>query len=433
MKVLLIAYEFPPIIAAQSIRWFYIANGLAELGIELHVLCPEMSAMPDFPGGLHDKIVLHRVWPGPFTGIVQELKRRRLTQSKPLPAVADAQPLARVETSLLPSLRNSFASRISIWLRRVLNVLIFPDLRTEWYPFARRKLSVLIAQHEFDAVISSHEPGVDILLGLFARKKSGAKWIIDLADPILAPYTPRWRHKADFAFEGYALKQADRVVLTNEHVQDLLRSRHHITDPQKFICVPQGFSVQSATASRTVDVLPAGSMNIVFTGTFYSNFRSPEIFSRAMRRLSASDVSLTIVGDNAAFKKIFYGIPNVRFIGKIDHFACVELQHQADVLLNIGNLQAYQLPGKIYEYLGAAKPVLHIKTGKDDPGAQLIQTVKAGVVVENTEDAIADALSILRNDWRNGKLQNSFCADRVAIECYSWEHRALAYRDILCG
>jgi hypothetical protein len=34
MKILVIAYEYPPIISVQSIHWFYLASEMAFLGVK---------------------------------------------------------------------------------------------------------------------------------------------------------------------------------------------------------------------------------------------------------------------------------------------------------------------------------------------------------------------------------------------------------------
>ncbi|WP_233174955.1 hypothetical protein, partial [Delftia sp. ASV31] len=64
MKVLLIAYEFPPILAAQALRWFYLSNELVDIGVDIHVVCPDISTENAFPMDMDARITIHRVWPG---------------------------------------------------------------------------------------------------------------------------------------------------------------------------------------------------------------------------------------------------------------------------------------------------------------------------------------------------------------------------------
>lgn len=420
MRILLIAYEFPPIIAAQSLRWFYLSDELACRGVEVHVLCPDLPALPDYPVRLHDRVIPHRVWPGPYVGLSQRLASTALGKQPVSSATAGA------------------TGHPALWAvyrltRRLLDQVLYPDLRTEWYPFAKPKLRALLAQYPFDAVISSHEPGVDLLLGWWAKKHFARRWVVDLGDPLLTPYTPAWRRGIDRRFERFVLDRADRIVVTTDSVQDLLCERHRRVDRSRFVSIPQGFSARQRTTDQPPPArpLPADRMNIVFTGTFYRDFRSPERLALALRALAAREAALTIAGDNASFRALFDQISNVRFTGRIDHFQCLELQRQADLLLNIGNVQAYQLPGKLYEYFGAGKPILHIQTGAPDPGAALIQSLGAGLVVENDVARIRESLAKLIEAWRGGGLNALFSPHHAAIHQHSWENRATAYHQLL--
>jgi hypothetical protein len=123
----------------------------------------------------------------------------------------------------------------------------------------------------------------------------------------------------------------------------------------------------------------------------------------------------------------------VRFLGRQDHFACLRHQSEADVLVNIGNAQSFQIPGKVYEYLGAARPILHIAGGPDDPGARVIVDAGAGIVVDNSAEAIAAGLRQLRDLWSQGKLGQTPRAGADEIAAHSWTERARRLHGLLSG
>lgn len=417
LRVLLLAYEYPPIVAAQSLRWFYLANELAGLGVEIHVLCPSMPALPDFPVPNHALIVEHRVWAGPFIGFSQWL------------AMRGNQHEDGTEPGDMPGKGQSLLFRAYRAIRFVLDRALYPDVRTEWYPFARYRLARLLRQYRFDAVISSHEPGVDLLLGLWAKKHHDVRWIVDLADPLCAPYSPKWRRWLDLWVEGKVIRLADRVVLTTDHLRDLLVERHGLTDGGKFACIPQG--APTGGTSQAVAMLVPGKMNIVFTGNFYEAFRNPQHFAAALKSLSSQEIAVTIVGDNARFRPMFEGVANVRFLGKTGHFECLALQCGADLLLNIGNAQAFQIPGKIYEYLGAGRQILHIRSAPGDPSEDLLLDTGLGRVVDNDVSAIATALNDLLGDWRNGELGVASVSVAKCVAEHSWSSRARLLYDLI--
>ena len=412
MRILLIAYEYPPIVAAQSLRWFYLTNELATLGTEIHVLCPFMPALPNFPVPAHPKITEHRVWPGPFMGLSQRLA-----------AVIKRK---HSETGLVGKMSESdWTFRGYRVLRAILDRLVYPDIRSEWYPFARKRLNKLLREKRFDAVISSHEPGVDLLLGLWAKKRYGVHWIVDLADPLCAPYSPSWRRWLDRLIEHRVLEQADKIVLTTNKLRDVLIQKHRLTNIHKFHCIAQGAPKPLVDGAK--HSLSNLRMNIVFTGNFYEDFRTPKHFACALRSLACKEIAVIIAGDNDRFRPMFSGIDNVEFIGRLGHFDCLALQREADLLLNIGNQQSFQIPGKIYEYMGTAKPIIHLSSSEEDPSAEILKEYGAGWVIKNNCNIIADTLGSILKDWQLGLL-NKIEVNRLDVEQkHSWRHRAVDY------
>jgi glycosyltransferase involved in cell wall biosynthesis len=411
VKALLIAYEFPPILAAQSLRWYYLANELAEQGVDIEVLCPDMPAARAFQAQFHPGIVVHRTWPGPFVGFSQKLASKTTGGQ----GVTSAQEAAGAR---------SLSLRAYQALRKLLDAVLYPDVRTEWYPYARQQLRRLIDSGGFDVVISSHEPGVDLLLGLWAKKRYGLPWLVDLADPLLAPYSPSWRRWLDKRVERRVLANADGVLVTTPKLIDLLARRHGEDLRTRCHVVAQGFpDVQISEVSVGER---QSTLEIVYTGTFYHRFRNPAPFAEALRRIKRDDIRLTVVGDNAAFEHLFTGIGNVRFLGKADHFACLSMQRQASVLLNIGNSQDFQIPGKVYEYLGAGPPILHIRANASDQGATLVEATGAGLVADNNVESIAAAVEQLYQAWRSGTLAHVANRREDMIDQHSWRQRAKA-------
>lgn len=419
MQVLLLAYEWPPITAAQALRWYYLANGLARRGVSVHVLCPAITSLPPYAVPNHPGITEHRVWPGPFIGLAQRL-------AGPPRTAASATQLDGQQAA------PSWLMRAYKGVRHVLDRVLYPDVRTEWYPFARRRLAQLLRQHSFDAVISSHEPGVDLLLGLWAQKHSGVPWVVDLADPLCAPYAPRWRRRLDAWFEGLVLRRADKVILTTDALHDVLMQRHARLSVEKLATIAQGAPDEAAVVTGQNWVWP-GKLHIVFTGNFYEAFRNPVEFAKALHLLSSQDIAVTIAGDNTRFADLFKGVQNVRFLGRIDHFECLALQGFADILLNIGNSQNYQLPGKVYEYLVTGKTILHLRGSALDPTDGILREVESAYVVDNAHAPIAAALKNILECWQRGRLGMSDGSIENLKALHGWSARAEALQRLLAG
>ena len=419
MKVLLIAYEFPPILAAQSLRWLHLANELVAHEVQIEVICPDIAPNPAFPLLLDPRVTTHRVWPGPFIGLGEYAAKRAAEQSSVSSGAASAAPS--------PSPKLSLLSRGYGIARDLLNRVVYPDIRSEWYFFARKKLRQLLAANQYDIVLSSHEPAVDIFVGFYAKKVK-LPWVVDLGDPLLTPYSPNWRKGIDLRVERRIMRHADHLVVTDDKVIELLVERHgpHLRD--KLSTISQGFPGSKPAERRSVNT----RFSICFTGNFYSDFRNPAQLAEALRALDGIDFSFQIIGNNGRFKPLFEGVQGVEFLGQKNHSECLAWQRRADLLINIGNVQNYQIPGKIYEYLGSGTSILHIQTSDStDPGAVLIQQTKAGVVVKNDSQEIANALNTLHAQWMHDPSALVGGRDEALIQNHTLNQKAKRYQAVL--
>lgn len=76
MKILFIAYSFPLLIDAQSFRWYYLLNALAELGIKIDVLTVKHSFEDKTSWNFHKNIEIFRIYPRPIEFFCTESKEQ---------------------------------------------------------------------------------------------------------------------------------------------------------------------------------------------------------------------------------------------------------------------------------------------------------------------------------------------------------------------
>lgn len=420
-KVLIIAYEYPPIMAAQALRWFYLANMLAtKPDFEVHVLTVRMPDKWGFSGQIDPHITVHRVFAGPFVGLSAYLSSRSCAEQKRL-----EQPPKGLAAQINNHTTPNILARVYAIARGFLNHILIPDVRSEWWPFAWRTLKRLHQYHQFDVVISSHEPGVDLLLGRSLKRYSNhIHWIADLADPLLAPYTPRWRRFIDMSIERRVCREADRIIVTNQVVAQVLKQRHG-TDIAPFTQITQGFQVISdVTASRHESVIRSAlggrkCFTLLFTGNFYPVFREPTPLLQALASLP--DVRLLVAGDVGIFRQQFIALGDqIVLLGVLDHFLCLALQQQVVGLVNIGNQQEDQIPGKLFEYFAAQRPILHVQQNQSDEAAALIRRYRRGDVVTNDAETIKKQLLQWYVQWQQGVLDQRYDLSLEPVKQHSW-------------
>lgn len=418
VRILLIAYDYPPLASPQAIRWHYLTRELAALGAEVHVLAPELpvsgAALAVPPG-----MMVHRCAAGGLAGWLERRRRRSPAAAAKPSAAADAEVVAPSAPSL------NWKGRLYRRLDALIGLWCYPDSRGQWRRPARKALPLLMAQLRPDIVIGSHEPAVSLELGLQVAN-GAASWLADLGDPVLAPYTPRrWRRRAG-RLEAQVCATAAAVSVTTTQMRELLIARHGIAS-DKILVLPQGFDdrvARNAWNPHPDGFARDGEWHLLYTGRFYP-FRSPQALLEAV--LAQPGVRLTVVAPEVAPECLALAARSagrIVFLGEQPHARVLELQQQCDVLVNIGNALAAQTPGKLFEYLGSGKPILHCHSVDDDPANALIRSLGRGWVCRNDRASLQAFLaSLVESPWQR-------CAelsrDDGGIAEYGWS--ALARR-----
>lgn len=392
MRILLVAYDFPPIPSPQALRWAYLVRELALAGNDVHVLAPDVNGygagqLPELP----QSVTVHRCSPGPVTGFLVARQRRNRHGSPAADApIAGPRITGKEEHGLgsVPPL--NWKGRAFERINRVLSWLLYPDLRAEWQLPARKALTRLLREISPDVVISSHEPPVSIPLGLHASM-NGFTWVADLGDPVLAPYTPRrWRGKAT-RLERALCMQADLVTVTSAATQETLQKRHGLTC-ERVMILTQGYDHRLEGAPEAPVPFDRDRLELVYTGSFYA-FRRAELLLDAVS--CTPGVRLTIATIKAPASLVEYASArpeSIRLLGFVGHRDALMLQRNADVLVNLANADPVQVPGKVYEYLGASAPILHIGDNPDDAAAVMLHELGVGWSVKHEKEAITSRL-----------------------------------------
>jgi hypothetical protein len=80
----------------------------------------------------------------------------------------------------------------------------------------------------------------------------------------------------------------------------------------------------------------------------------------------------------------------------------------ADVLLFLGPHGELQVPGKLFEYIAAQRPILCIKGDERDPSLRILQSLNRGVIVDNEKENIFSGVIRLYNLYRKQELEKIF-------------------------
>jgi glycosyltransferase involved in cell wall biosynthesis len=270
--------------------------------------------------------------------------------------------------------------------RRIADYLLFPDDRICWVPGAIWLGAEAVRRHKPSVLYStSPDPSVHLVALALARLMR-LPWVAEFRDPwTMNPFRePRpfaWMERAEHWLERRVVTTADHIVVTSaEYAADFCKSYPEL-DLGKFSHLPNGFDPEDFEG---VQAERFDKFTIVHAGNFYEK-RTARPFLLGLRRWLERDrqalasTQVLFVGrkdpdSTAAIREL--GLQDtVTQTGVLPHRRTVASMLGADLLLLVPGPGEGTMPGKIFEYLAARKPVLTIA----DEGVARELVCRAGI------------------------------------------------------
>ena len=273
-------------------------------------------------------------------------------------------------------------------LREIVARTTIPDRYVIWIPGAVAAARRQRGRH--DTVISTGP----VSAHLAARMVVGERpWLADINDLwSLNPHRTNGhlRDTIDVFLEGHTLAAATRLTTVNDAMAEELRLRtgKQVTtiysgfDPSDFVALPRGRA-------------PGEAISLLYAGALYPSQNLEPLFQalvrlKRKRELSAAGVEVTFIGrvtQRAAVEAEQFGVGDqVLASDPIARNDLLMRMCNADaLLLPLNDSDSAALPMKIFEYIGAARPI--IAWGR--PGslaARLIRDNGFGVVATNERE-----------------------------------------------
>lgn len=367
-RLLIITYYWPPTGGSGVQRWVKFSKYLPQFGWQPVIYTPEnpeqlaidKSLLSDIPD-CAEIIKTHISEPYEIY--------RRLTGSR-----GKAQ-----EVNPLNAQKKSLGKRISLWLR---GNLFIPDPRIWWVRPSVRFLTKYLREHPVDAVVTTGPPQSMHLIGRGLKRRLGVKWIADFRDPWTEMFyykhlsLSRFSDRRHRRLEQSVLDEADLVIAVSPPVARDFAAK--TATPVKLIT--NGFDEDDFAAP--VEPRTDGKFTLVHTGLFASDGNPLNLWdalAAKCREDSAfrSRLQIRLAGKTdpeiiSAIRERGLG-DNLVNLGYLPHEQTVAEQRSADILLLPLRQEpeyAKVLPGKIFEYIAARRPVLGI--GQSDGAAAAV-------------------------------------------------------------
>ncbi len=297
--------------------------------------------------------------------------------------------------------------KIRRFLSTVSQIFFIPDNKIGWRKRAIRKAEELLQQQEFSVILATAPPYTDFLVGRYLREKYHIPLVIDYRDswydrPDHFYLTPlhRLAHKR---LEKRVLKSADKIIVINRRIKELLLKRYEFIRYNEIEIIPQGFDPADFSLQPKTELPKSKKMRITYSGIFDRD-RTPKYFLEALAKVFHENPKLhgsieaCFMGafreENKRYIQQFNLEDDVVVLGYLDHNECIKYLLASDVLwMMIGLSKGSDMisTGKLYEYLGAGKPIL----GCVPEGVARQTILEAGGIVVDPHDVDGIAAAIL--------------------------------------
>ena len=396
-KVLVITYYWPPTGGSGVQRWLKFAKYLPEFQWEPIIYTPENPDMSIQDGELLKDISANlKVLKKP---ILEPYALGRIWGGK------------EVQNTGIVSQKKSLKQQFSLWVR---GNLFIPDPRVWWVKPSVRYLKKYIVQEEIDLIVTTGPPHSMHLIGLELKKAIKVKWVADFRDP--------WS-KLDF-FDEYKMgKRAQRkhLQMEKEVLQNAdlcLTVSHYWEQDFKRLGARKTAFVTNGYDEEDFKNTNHNKTNRFVVGHFglLNAFRSSKALWEALNELCEENESfkktllLSFAGvvDQAVIDQIrSYSNLKVCFnyLGYLSHSEVLKAYESSAMhllLLNDTPIANGHLPGKLFEYLNAKKPILALGLKESDVCRILKETQMGEVCSFDNKEAIKRRINEVFAAWEKG-------------------------------
>ncbi len=403
-RVLIITYYWPPSGGAGVQRWLKMVKYLRDFGWEPVVYTAENAAYPvldktlekDIPSGVE-------VWKQPIWEPYDWYKK-----------FSGRKKSEQVFSGFIQEKKyKNWKDDLALWVR---SNFFIPDARKFWIKPSVKFLTEKLKQQPVDLIVSTGPPHSAHLIAKGVKENTGIKWMADFRDP--------WT-KIDY-FHQLTLTQAaasqhahlEKAVLQSADIVECV-SWHWAADfeqlsKRKVEVITNGYDEEDF---QNISFKPSSKFSIRHIGMMNAD-RNHKAFWRALKSLCIensefnSDFELMLIGknDSVVYRDIeSFGLtPYLKQLDYIPHNEVPQFQCEATVLLlALGNMPSVHglLPGKLFEYLAAHRPILVIGP-EDGDSARIVKETNSGICC-GFEDENSMKTQILNwyQHWKQNRLE----------------------------
>lgn len=326
---------------------------------------------------------------------------------------------------------------IEFFIRRY---LLIPDGQIGWLPFAVPAGLELIRKNNISAIYTRITPFTPSVIAYLLKMLTGKPLILDFSDEWVTSkdfcLRPRLRQRVEISLERRVVLFSDFVIGSGELVTEHLRKRYPEKPGSQFVTLPHGFNERDFSGIKSTS--PRDRFVILYAGSL-EPYDEPKGFAMTpkylleglslfLRERPDARLVLRFVGHFPDFHREKIRRLNLeRFVetpGYLPHRNIPQELMSASLLLLLyfsSTGSPRQLPGKLFEYIRAGKPVLALMPEECET-ARILKRANLGIFAPPEEpEAIKRSIEELYSLWEEEKLDRTPNWEYI----YSFEHKKI--------
>lgn len=343
----------------------------------------------------------------------------------------------RIKRNLGDTARKSLLDRLLTFGSELIN---YPDSYKGWKTYAVRAGEGLLRRESYNAIISSSSPVTAHVIAATLKANRNVPWVADLRDPWSQNHNYSYsslRRMRDRRLELKTLAAANALVTVSAPWAENLGNLH---TGKPVNTITNGYDPEKAGPSEHL----TSKFTITYTGNIYTGKQNPARLFGALRGLidagemEPGDIEARFYGPEPAWltEEInAYDLSGVvTCCGSVAADTAIEKQKESHVLLLMDWDDPEErgvFPLKVFEYLGAERPILATGGTGGNVIDGLLKTTRAGIHALDEAATRNDLLEMYRAYKKTGSVP--YHGVKAEISRYSQREMARSFAVILDG
>ena len=320
---------------------------------------------------------------------------------------------------------------ITLFILWLYKIFLVPDRFLAWVPCAYRQGLDIIEREKIDIIYSSGEYFSSHIAALLLHNKKNIPWIAEFRDPWSK--NPSRVKKSFFyriidrAMERTVVKKCNAVIAVTPFLTHQLQTLYPSAPQHKFFTIPNGYDPEAFPFLKQKKMYTR--FTLCYCGSYGYRSQSISAFMIAVtnlirtKRIEKDCIDIHIWGGQSLpFELKNYvnhpDLDGVFFFGPYLSFEkSLEEEQKSHVLLFFDNDPIFRVtvPAKLYECLGANKPVLAF-TYPNSFGYQILSKTRSGKIIldNNIEDIEEAILSLYAEYYATGTISHTPMHDEIS-------------------